>query len=174
MKITNLFKLVVIFSFLISSVGFAQIKKDIKIIKKGGPNIEILEDEDFDFPFRGRIVELLDLTPSQEKEFNKLKYDFKKKQIDIRAKIQTLRVELRELFEADKPDRTEIEKKLRELNDIQLKMRLNHLDHWFAVYKILDEKQQKIWKQHFYVMKKHACGKMMYCDQPGNKMRRFR
>lgn len=128
---------------------YAQMEKDIKIIKKQGSKVEIIEDDDmdFDFPQMMHKMNKLNLTDEQKKQFDKLRFDIQKRQTDAQAKVKTAGIELKELFSADKLDRTAIEKKMKEIADLRLKLRLNHLDHWFAVNKILDEKQQKIWKE---------------------------
>lgn len=128
---------------------YAQMEKDIKIIKKQGAKLEVIEDDDMDFNFPPMMYNMkkLNLTDEQKKQFDKLRFDIQKKQTDAQAKVKTAGIELKELFSADKLDRAAIEKKMKEIADLRLKLRLNHLDHWFAVNNILDEKQQKIWKE---------------------------
>lgn len=146
-------KNVLIAMLILLAIGFtavyAQMEKEIKIIKKQGANVEIIEDDDMDFDFPPMMHKMskLNLTDEQQKQFDKLRFDIQKKQTDAQAKVKTAGIELKELFSADKLDRTAIEKKMKEIADLRLKLRLNHLDHWFAVNKILDEKQQKIWKE---------------------------
>ncbi|RCK77316.1 MAG: hypothetical protein IGBAC_1625 [Ignavibacteriae bacterium] len=149
MKNKNILLLSFIFLLILSLTTYGQIKKEVKIFKGEGPEMEIIEDEDILLPPLGRIIDRLDLTESQEKEFRKLNYDLQKKQTDLRAKIRTAQIELRELLDSEKIDRTAIEKKIKDIADLKLKLQMNRLDHWFAVNKILDEKQQKIWKEHF-------------------------
>lgn len=176
--------LFILIFILISSITlYSQVKKEVRIFKGGGPEIEVVEDEDieigdgdfeqFDLPPLRRIIDKLDLSESQEKEFRKLRYELQKKQTDLRAKIRTAQIELRELMDADKIDRNLIEKKIKEIADYRLKLQLNRLDHWFNVYKILDEKQQKIWKKHFNLNGPDM--RMMWFFDKGEKKReRFR
>lgn len=93
------------------------------------------------------VVEKLKLTDDQEKQFGKLHAELEKKQIALRSKVQTLRVELRELFNEDKPDRGKIESKIGEISKLQNEMKLNHVGLWFDVSKILTPEQQEIWKE---------------------------
>lgn len=126
----------------------AQPEKEIKIITKQGPMMKHIEvtadDDDDDMP----PCDILKLTDEQEKEFANLRLDLQKKQIAARAKVQTAHVELKELFSADNLERVSIEKKMKEITDLKFKVQQNHLDHWFAVNKILKPEQQKIWKKH--------------------------
>lgn len=105
-------------------------------------------------PMRGmRIIEQLDLNEDQRKQVDKLHSDLEKKQIALRAKIQSARVDVRDAFREDKPDRGKIESKLNEITKAQGEMRTNHVAFWFDVYKILSPEQQKIWKQVPMMMK---------------------
>jgi len=64
-----------------------------------------------------------------------------------RAKKQTADIELRQLLKADNPDRSAIERKLKEIADVDVQMRLKRLDGWYAVNKVLTPDQQKHWKK---------------------------
>ncbi len=156
---------------------YAQMEKDIKIIKKQGSNLEVFEDDDiyFDIPPMMHRMDKLNLTDEQKKQFNKLRFEIQKKQTEAWSKVKTARIELKELFSADKLDRTAIEKKIREISDLQVKLRLNRLDHWFAVNKILDDKQQKIWKEKLEMGGGRAMkGMMKEFGGRGKKMMRFK
>jgi len=102
----------------------------------------------------GRLIENLDLTADQEKQFDKLCTDMQKKQIEIRSKIQTARLDIKDLFREDNPDKGKIESKMSEVSKLQNEMKINHLDFWFALNKILKPEQQKIWKEHRMMMGK--------------------
>ena len=100
----------------------------------------------------GKFIEKLDLTADQQKQFDKLRTDMQKKQIDLRSKIQTIRLDMKELFNEDSPDKSKIESKMNEVSKLQSEMKLNHLDFWFEVNKILKPDQRKIWKEHRMMM----------------------
>lgn len=99
-----------------------------------------------------RIMEKLDLTADQEKQFDKLHADMQKAQIDARAKIQTARVDLRELYRDDKPDQGKIESKLKEIGKLQTDLKITHAGFWFDVNKMLKPEQQKVWKDRPIMM----------------------
>jgi Spy/CpxP family protein refolding chaperone len=98
---------------------------------------------------RASFVKDLQLTDAQEGQFKKLQLDHQRKQTQTESKITLARLDLRELFQADKPDRGAIEKGMRAVSDLQFQAKTNHLDHWFAVYNILTPEQQVTWKEHF-------------------------
>jgi Spy/CpxP family protein refolding chaperone len=94
-------------------------------------------------PFIGR----LNLNDQQEKQVEQLRFDMQKQLIGVRGKLQTARLELRELLSADNPDKAAIEKKMNEIAQIRVQKESVRLDHWFQVNKLLTPEQQKVWKQ---------------------------
>lgn len=94
------------------------------------------------------ILKKLNLTEAQEIQMKKLRIDMMKKQIQLHAKIQTLRLDSKELFLADKIDRKAIETNIKSIDDLQEQLKLNMVDFWFGVNSNLTPDQQKIWKRH--------------------------
>ena len=95
----------------------------------------------------GKLLEELKLTDSQKEQFDKTRYETQKRQIDLRAKIATARLDLQKLMAADSPDKSSIEKKFTEIASLQTSLRMNHLNAWFENNKVLTPEQQKIWKK---------------------------
>jgi Spy/CpxP family protein refolding chaperone len=89
----------------------------------------------------------LELNADQQKKVETFRSDMQKKQIDLMAKVKTMRVELRDLYNNENPDQKAIESKITEIGKLQNDMKLNHTNFWFAVNKILTADQQKIWKE---------------------------
>ncbi len=96
---------------------------------------------------RDRTLRQLKLTDAQRKDIDKLRFDLRKKSIEQQAKLKTERLELVQLFKADNPDQSAIQKKVSEISQLQSQQRLFFVDHWFAVNKLLTPDQQKIWKR---------------------------
>ncbi len=94
----------------------------------------------------GRLVEKLNLTDTQKTDFEKLNADFAKQRVEQQAKIKIAAIDLHALMKADSPDRSAIEKKVKEISDLQAHNRMFGVDHWFSVNTILNPDQQKIWK----------------------------
>ncbi|HVN47521.1 MAG TPA: Spy/CpxP family protein refolding chaperone, partial [Bacteroidota bacterium] len=88
----------------------------------------------------------LKLTDEQKKEIDKIVFDAEKQAIAQRAKVATARLELRQLFKADNPDKSAIEKKINEVTDLSTQLHINRVEGWFTINKLLTPDQQKIWK----------------------------
>ncbi|NUN71107.1 MAG: periplasmic heavy metal sensor [Bacteroidetes bacterium] len=88
----------------------------------------------------------LNLTDAQKEQFEKISFDMKKKQIEIRAKLETARLELRRLIGADSFDKSAVEKKLTEIAGLEVQMKMNHFTTWSEKNKALTPEQQKVWK----------------------------
>lgn len=97
---------------------------------------------------RDAMLDDLKLTAEQKMQIAKLRLDLEKKQAETQSKIHIVRLDLKGLFMAEKPDRASIEKNLKTISDLQYQAKLNHVDHLFAVKGILTSEQQKIWKEH--------------------------
>lgn len=94
-------------------------------------------------PLLGRLK----LDDQQKKQIEQMRFDMQKQLIGVRAKLQTARLELRQLLAADKPDKAAIEQKMGEVSQIGLQTRAIRLNEWFEVNKILKPDQQKVWKE---------------------------
>lgn len=98
---------------------------------------------------RDRLFEKLNLTDEQKKQFNDLKSEFQKKMIDMRAQLQKNRLDIKNMMLQNKID----EKKLLDLiqanNKILSEMRIASINHWLAVYKILNNEQKELWAKHW-------------------------
>jgi Spy/CpxP family protein refolding chaperone len=94
-----------------------------------------------------KFIEQLKLSEEQKKDFDKIHVDIEKQEIAQKAKSETARVELRQLLKADNPDKSAIEKKLNEIADLEVQMRMIKINLWFDVNKLLTPEQQKTWKK---------------------------
>lgn len=103
---------------------------------------------DHDGPRADEMGKRLTLTDPQQKQFDKLQSDLQRSRIAVRSRIQTMRLDIRDAFREEKPDRGKIESRIAEIGKLQNEMRLNRLGFWFDVNKILAPEQQAIWKKH--------------------------
>jgi Spy/CpxP family protein refolding chaperone len=111
-------------------------------------------------PRHGAMMEMLKLTDQQKGQMEKLRTELEKKQVTVHGRIAVLRVEMKELFQAENPDRNAIEKKMKEVSDLQHQLKVNGLDHMFAVKGILTPEQQKTWKEHMLRAGEEEMGRM--------------
>jgi len=93
-----------------------------------------------------KLIAQLKLSEEQKKDFDKIHVDMEKQQIDQKAKNETARVELRQLLKAENPDKSAIEKKMNEIADLEVQMRMVKINFWFDINKLLTPEQQKTWK----------------------------
>ncbi|MCK9409627.1 MAG: periplasmic heavy metal sensor [Bacteroidetes bacterium] len=107
----------------------------------------------------------LKLTDAQQEQFEKLSFDMKKKQIELKAKLETSRLELHRLFAAETLDKSAVEKKMTEVSQQHVALRMNHINCWAEKNKLLNADQQKIWKKnlqrHPGAMDHNRAGQMM-------------
>ncbi|MGA9118750.1 MAG: Spy/CpxP family protein refolding chaperone [Bacteroidota bacterium] len=112
-----------------------------------------------------QMMAKLNLTDAQKEQMAKLRAEFQKKMIAQRAKIQSLRVDLRTEIGADNPDRAAIEKTTKNISELQAQGKMDLIDHLFAVRSILTPEQQKTFKAHLMSlageMRERAMGRMM-------------
>jgi Spy/CpxP family protein refolding chaperone len=94
-----------------------------------------------------RVLRDLKLTDDQKKSIENLRFEMRKKSVDQQAHLKTARLELAEMFKADQPNQSAIQKKIGDISQLQSQQRLLFVDHWFAVNKLLTPEQQKIWKK---------------------------
>lgn len=106
-------------------------------------------------PRKDGIKKLLKLTAEQEKKFNDLSYQHKQQAVDIHAKIQKNRLELKKMVDDNKID----EKKLFQLTDENSKLQGNlknsAVRNWLEIYKILNDEQKAVWSKHILQMVNH-------------------
>ncbi len=102
---------------------------------------------------RGKHIKAdLKLTPEQEKKFDDLKYQHQQGVIDIQAKIQKSRLELKKMIDDGKID----EKKIFQLTDDNSKLmgdiKYSATKYWLDVYKMLNDEQKAVWTKHLSQM----------------------
>ncbi len=94
---------------------------------------------------RGR--QKLNLTDAQKEQFEKISFDSKKKQIELKAKLESAQLDVRRLMKAETVDKSAIEKKWNEIASFQVALKMNHLNAWVEKNKVLTPEQQKQWKE---------------------------
>jgi Spy/CpxP family protein refolding chaperone len=91
-----------------------------------------------------RLLERLNLNNDQKSQIEKLRAEFQKQQIAQRAKVQTARVELRQVLRAENPDKSAIEKKINEVAQLNAQLQTARVNHLLNVRKVLTPEQQKM------------------------------
>jgi Spy/CpxP family protein refolding chaperone len=94
-----------------------------------------------------KFIKDLKLSEVQKKDVDKIRLEMEKQQIAQKAKNETMRLDLQQLFKADNPDKSAIETKLNEIANLEVQIHMIRIDSWFAVNKLLTPEQQKTWKK---------------------------
>ena len=91
------------------------------------------------------IREKLGITAEQAGAIRKQESDFRKAEIRDRADLEVKRVDLRDLMEADKPDRAAIDSKLQEISNARLALEKSAIHYRLAMREaITPEQRQKL------------------------------
>jgi Spy/CpxP family protein refolding chaperone len=90
----------------------------------------------------------LNLTGQQKTDVQKLHADMERSMVKVQSAVRLARIDLRQLLDAEKLDRNAIEKKVREVSNLQQEAKTALIDHLFAVYAMLTPEQQKTFKEH--------------------------
>jgi len=89
------------------------------------------------------IREKLGITAEQIGAIRKQESDFRKAQIRDRADLAVKRVDLRDLLEADKPDRAAIDSKLQEISTARLALEKSAIHYRLAMHEAITPEQRK-------------------------------
>jgi len=100
-------------------------------------------------PERGRrdFIDKLGLSDKQKADIASLRTEMEKSMVGIHAKITLARIDMKALAAADSPDKSSIEGKLKEINDLQFQAKKESVDHLFAVYALLTPEQRKTFQK---------------------------
>lgn len=114
-------------------------------------------------PMNGRmaLMQKLNLTEDQQSQIRKLHVDFQKKQIQNQAKIRLARLDLAQMLQADKPDRSAIEKAVRDVSALETDNKVARIDQMLAIRNVLTPDQLKIWKEQRMNRRGMMRGEMM-------------
>ncbi len=90
-----------------------------------------------------RIVEYLNLTESQKKEWDRIHIKFQKDINELNYKIRNKEIELREITLSDEVDLKKLKKKMEEIARLKYEISLKRIDMQLSIYKLLNEEQRK-------------------------------
>ncbi len=98
-------------------------------------------------PFRGYLMDKLNLTDKQISDIEKLRDEHLKKMADYRNEINKLTIDLRSEWRKSLPDKKKIESLTDKIGELRSKMQKQRLNHWFEIYNLLDEKQKEKFRE---------------------------
>jgi Spy/CpxP family protein refolding chaperone len=134
MKKSFLIFALITISLLAYNSNFAQ-KNENKTFKKHVPGIE-----------------RLNLTDVQQKKFDQIHFAQEERGIDLRAKLQKNRLEIKKLLSSPNFNENELLSLTKNASDLRSEMMQSRVKTWLEVYKILDDKQREEWSHHIAQM----------------------
>lgn len=105
------------------------------------------EDDPLEMPDQKPLLGRLQLNDQQKKQIEQMRIDMEKRLVGVRAQAQMGRLDMRQLLNAENPDKAAIEKKMGELLQTRVQVATIRLNQWFEVNKILTADQQKVWRE---------------------------
>ncbi|MGE5364197.1 MAG: Spy/CpxP family protein refolding chaperone [Bacteroidota bacterium] len=123
--------------------------------------------KDCRMPGRKGMIEKLNLTDQQKQEISRIKSEYQKKMIDMRAEIKKLRIDLKTLLAQKDFSESKILSLTDEISKIQSELKRSEVKMWIDSYKQLDEQQKEIWKNRAPMLRENGrlfrerAGKMM-------------
>ena len=106
----------------------------------------------------------LGLTPDQKTKMQALRESFTPAQKTMREDLKSKQTALREMLDSAAPDRAKADDLAREINLLQNKMMISHIDHIFKVRAILTPEQYKKLEQERKSHHKEWDGKKRFGD----------
>lgn len=99
-----------------------------------------------------QLKEKLNLSEEQEKQFNDITYEHQSETIDLRAKVQKNRLELKNSFDDKNVDEQKVLALTEENSKLHAQLKQSSVKTWLAIYKTLDGEQKEIWSESFMGM----------------------
>ena len=90
----------------------------------------------------------LNLTSEQIKQIDSYRTDFRKTQIDLRADIQKMRLDMQDLLRTDDPNQKAINSQLEKIQAKELAMDKSRIEHHLQVRELLTDDQKALFDQH--------------------------
>lgn len=94
-------------------------------------------------PGKEFMREKLNLSQDQKDKIKSMRLDNEKKLIDVRAGIEKLKLELREMTESRKIDENKVLDITKKISSLQADMKEIHVKTWLKTYNLLDDKQKE-------------------------------
>lgn len=110
-----------------------------------------------------RIIQKLNLTEDQLKKLNQIKFSFEENRIELFAKLQKNRLEMKKMVKSSEINNSELLKLTEEGSRLSAELDKSRTKMWLDIYDILDDEQKVIWAENFgenNFMTDKRCNKM--------------
>lgn len=121
-----------------------------------------------------KLFKELNLTDQQKDDLAKLRSEHQKQAIDIKSQIEKLRVDIKDQLREKNLNEDKILSLTKQVSDLQAQLKESTVKMWLNSYKLLDEKQQEIWRKNapmlmdrMGTMREHM-GKSRRFEHPGD------
>lgn len=88
----------------------------------------------------------LDLSQTQVEKIDQINLDFRKKHLSFMEKITPKEIRLKMILLEDEVDLKQVRLLLQEISDLRLEIRMNRIEHRFAIEKELTQAQKTKWR----------------------------
>jgi Spy/CpxP family protein refolding chaperone len=95
------------------------------------------------------MVDKLNLTDAQEKQFNNFHYEHREKAIDWKAQLNKNQLEIQKLMSEKNINSAKLKEITKANSDIKAQMHSSRVDMWLNIYNILNDEQKEQWTKHF-------------------------
>jgi len=90
---------------------------------------------------------ILNLSDEQQRTIRPMRYELEKMLISVREQTGLAKLELRQLLDAENPDKADIANSLGKISQLDLQRKTLRLNHWFEVRKVLTPDQREKWNR---------------------------
>lgn len=92
-------------------------------------------------------MDKLNLTDAQKDQFQKMRFDFQKQMIDLKANLQKSELELKEIQSSDNISRSVVLDAVRNISENKAAIAMAMANHKMDMYDVLTPDQRKVWKE---------------------------
>jgi len=104
-------------------------------------------------PFMHKMmIEQLKLSEEQQKQFKDLHFKNEKNEIEVRAQIKLLRLEMKQALSEDNIDKSDVLSISEKISKLQGELKTNKLKMMLEINDMLSADQRKIWKDNILMM----------------------
>ena len=98
------------------------------------------------------IKKVLNLSPEQEKKFDDIHYQGQQETVDVKAKVQKNRLELKKILDDGNLDEKKFLQLTNENTNLLGDLKNSVSKRWLDIYKMLNDDQKKVWTKHLNKM----------------------
>jgi Spy/CpxP family protein refolding chaperone len=138
---------------------------DMEMVMEMGPGFGWNEHAGIGFPDPPGMPDELALTKDQTDKIKKIRSTARKQNIPLKSDIQLKEIELKELMDADSPDKNAVAAKVKEIDALRTQIKLNRMNARIDCRNVLTKEQKEKMEQM------RSQRRMMHFDGRKHKMK---